>query len=395
MKKILNIFIIAIILLYIGKVSINTISGRDKTVPLKYGSLSESIKTDGYIVKDETVINSPIDGNLKMIVKEGTRVPKNKEIAEVVSQSFDKEKLDELNSVIKKIQDAKSDKALNPYVNDIESLNSQIDELNKKYSKSSDSKVSSSNIKKKIDDLENKKEQILNNGPSSVRYLDDLYSQKKELENYISQNLYKIYSPEAGIVSYFFDDYEDALSINRLFNISYNDINAVKKEPEKPNESVKHGEPIIKLINNYDWYILAVLDNGQSKKLKEGSSVKVDIDDNSQLLYGNIIKIYSISNNSQLAVISMRDAYSDFSKKRKVGITLIINDYEGFIVPNSSIVNNNGKYGVYELGDNDLPAFKEVSIKAQNNENAIIESKDDSLKMYDQIIVNGKDYLKR
>ncbi|MDI3478318.1 MAG: hypothetical protein PWQ59_1843, partial [Thermoanaerobacterium sp.] len=106
-------------------------------------------------------------------------------------------------------------------------------------------------------------------------------------------------------------------------------------------------------------------------------------------------KIYSISENSHIAVISMKDAYSDFYKKRKVNVNLIITDYDGFIVPNSSIVYENGKYGIYILGDNDLPVFKEISIKTQNNENAIIESKDGSLKMYDQILVNGKNYLKK
>lgn len=398
MKKLFNIFVIIIILLYIGKVSINTISGRDKTVPLKYGSLSESIKTDGYIVRDEMIINSPIDGNLEMIVKEGTRVPKGKEIAEVVSKSFDKGKLTELNSVNKKIQDIKSDTALNPYVKDIENLNSQIDELNKMYKElsSSDSKASSSDIKNKIDDLINKKGQILKNGPASVRNLDELYSQKKELEDYISKNLYKIYSPEAGVVSYFFDNYEEVLNVNKLFNISYGDINEVKKEPIERNGSVKQSEAIVKLIDNSNWYILAVLNDVQSKRLKEGSNVKITIGgDNSQLLNGSVVKMYSISNNSQLAVISMKDAYSDFYKKRKISITLVINDYDGFIVPNSSLVNNGGKQGIYVLSDNDLPVFKEVNVKAQNNENAIIESKDGSLKMYDPIIVNGKDYLKK
>jgi len=395
MKKILNIFIVLVVLLYIGKVSINTISGKDETVPLRYGSLSESIMTYGYIVMDEMTIDSPIDGKLNMIVKDGTRVPKGKEIAEVVSPSFDKEKLVELNSINDKIQYVKNDKSLNPYVKDIESINSQIDELNREYKESKDSKITN-NIKKKIEDLMSKKEQILKNGPSSIRNLDELYIQKKELEDSISQNLYKIYSPEAGVVSNFFDSYEDILNVNKLFNINNNDINLVKKEPIERTGAVKQGEPIVKLINNYNWYILVVLDNGESKKLKEGRDVKIDIiNDNVQLLDGNILKMYSISNNSHIAVISMKDAYSDFYKKRKVNINLIINDYDGFIVPNSSIVNENGKYGIYKLGDNDLPVFKEISIKARNNENAIIESKDDSLKMYDQILVNGKDYLKK
>ncbi|WP_434632257.1 HlyD family efflux transporter periplasmic adaptor subunit [Thermoanaerobacterium thermosaccharolyticum] len=395
MKKLFNIFVIIIILLYIGKVSINTISGKDETVPLKYGSLSESIMTYGYIVMDEMSIDSPIDGKLNMIVKDGTRVPKGKEIAEVVSPSFDKEKLVELSSINDKIQYIKNDKSLNPYVKDIESINGQIDELNREYKESKDSNVTN-NIKKKIEDLVSKKEQILKNGPSSIRNLDELYSQKKELEDSISQNLYKIYSPEAGIVSNFFDSYEDILSVNKLFNINNNDINLVKKEPIERTGAVKQGEPIVKLINNYNWYILVVLDNVKSKKLKEGRDVKIDIiNDNGQLLDGNIIKMYSISDNSHIAVISMKDAYSDFYKKRKVNINLIINDYDGFIVPNSSIVNENGEYGIYKLGDNDLPVFKEISIKAQNNENAIIESKDDSLKMYDQILINGKDYLKK
>ncbi|AEF17516.1 Uncharacterized conserved protein UCP02828, putative membrane fusion protein [Thermoanaerobacterium xylanolyticum LX-11] len=394
MKRILNIIIAIVVILYIGKVAVNTISGKDKTIPLKPGNLSESIDAYGYIVVDAMVINSPIDGKINMLVKDGTRVPKGKEIAEVISPNFDKSKLDELNSINEKIQSIKDDKDANPYAKDIESINAQIDELNKEYQQTKDKSVLNS-LSKKIDDLISKKEQIIKNGPSSIRNLDDLYSQKKQLESIISNGLYKVYSPEAGVVSDYFDGYEDIFSVNKLFNITLNDINAVQKEPAEIKGEVKQGEPILKLIDNYDWYVLSVLDKSKSQKLKEGNNVKVEIDDKySQLLDGNIMKIYSISDNLFGVVIKMDDAYDDFYKKRKVKVDITVNNYEGFIVPNTAIVKVDGKYGVYKL-NNGIPLFEEVDVKAQNSENAVVESSDGNLKMYDEILVYGKDYLKK
>lgn len=394
MKRILNIIIAIVVILYIGKVAVNTISGKDKTIPLKPGNLSESINAYGYIVADAMVINSPIDGKIDVLVKDGTRVPKGKEIAEVVSPTFDKSKLNELNSVNDKIQSIKDDKNANPYAKDIESINDQIDELNKEYQQTKDKSVLSS-ISQKIRDLTGKKEQIFKNGPSSIRNLDDLYSQKKQLEDIISHGLYKIYSPEAGVVSDYFDGYEEIFNVNKLFNITLNDINAIQKEPVEMTGEVKQDEPILKLINNYDWYILSVLDKSQSQKLKEGNNVKIEIDnEDSQMLDGNIMKIYSISDNSFVVVIRMNDAYNDFYKKRKVKVNLTINNYEGFIVPNTAIVKVDGKYGVYKL-NNGIPSFEEVDVKAQNSENAVVESLDGNLKMYDEILVYGKDYLKK
>ncbi|MDI3312351.1 MAG: HlyD family efflux transporter periplasmic adaptor subunit, partial [Thermoanaerobacterium sp.] len=345
-------------------------------------------------VADAMVINSPIDGKIDVLVKDGTRVPKGKEIAEVVSPTFDKSKLNELNSVNDKIQSIKDDKNANPYAKDIESINDQIDELNKEYQQTKDKSVLSS-ISQKIRDLTGKKEQIFKNGPSSIRNLDDLYSQKKQLEDIISHGLYKIYSPEAGVVSDYFDGYEEIFNVNKLFNITLNDINAIQKEPVERTGEVKQDEPILKLINNYDWYILSVLDKSQSQKLKEGNNVKIEIDnEDSQLLDGNIMKIYSISDNSFVVVIRMNDVYNDFYKKRKVKVNLTINNYGGFIVPNTAIVKVDGKYGVYKL-NNGIPSFEEVDVKAQNSENAVVESLDGNLKMYDEILVCGKDYLKR
>lgn len=394
MKRILNIIIAIVVILYIGKVAVNTISGKDKTIPLKPGNLSESIDTYGYIVVDEMVINSPINGEVNMLVKNGTRVPKGKEIAEVVSPNFDKSKLNELNSVDEKIQSIKDDKDANPYAKDIESINAQIDELNKEYQEAKDKSVLNS-LSKKIDDLTSKKEQIIKNGPSSIRNLDDLYSQKKQLESIISNGLYKIYSPEAGVVSDYFDGYEKMFNVNKLFNITSNDINAIQKEPTEIKGEVKQSEPILKLIDNYDWYVLSALDKSQSQKLKEGNNVKVEIDnDNSQLLDGHIMKIYSISDNLFGVVIKMDDAYNDFYKKRKVKVNITVNNYEGFIVPNTAIVKVDGKYGVYKL-NNGIPAFEEVDVKAQNSESAVVESTDGNLKMYDEILVYGKDYLKK
>ncbi len=394
MKRILNIIIAIVVIFYIGKVAVNTISGKDKTIPLKPGNLSESIDAYGYIVVDSIVINSPINGEVNMLVKNGTRVPKGKEIAEVVSPNFDKSKLNELNSVDEKIQSIKDEKDANPYAKDIESINDQIDELNKEYQQAKDKSVLNS-LSKKIDDLTSKKEQIIKNGPSSIRNLDDLYSQKKQLESIISNGLYKVYSPGAGVVSDYFDGYEEMFNVNKLFNITLNDINAIQKEPAEIKGEVKQSESILKLIDNYDWYVLSVLNKSQSQKLKEGNNIKVEIDnDDSQLLDGHIMKIYSISDNLFGVVIKMDDAYNDFYKKRKVKVKITVNNYEGFIVPNTAIVKVDGKYGVYKL-NNGIPVFEEVDIKAQNSESAVVESTDGNLKMYDEILVYGKDYLKK
>ncbi|SNX55270.1 HlyD family efflux transporter periplasmic adaptor subunit [Thermoanaerobacterium sp. RBIITD] len=397
-KNIFKALIIIAILLYICKVSINTISGKDKTVPLKYGNLLETINTNGYIVRNEIIINSPIVGELKKIVASGTRVPKGKEVAEVISQSFDKEKLNELNDINKRIQDIKNNKEINPYESDIDNLNNQINAEEEKYKEAINSNSPKKNdIKKRIDDLTNKKNQILKSGPESIRNLDELYNQKKILEQNIAQYLYKVYAPDAGIISYYFDDYESSLNQNKLYNISLNDINSVNKEPTENKGSVKQNEPIVKIINNSDWYILVPLNYSESKMVKEGTNIRVTIDGNDQSLRGKILKLYSVNNKTYIAVLDMNDEYKDFYKKRKITVILTINDYEGFMVPKSSLVNKDGKTGVFVISDNNLPIFKEVNVKTQNRENAIIESKDNTngLRLYDEIVVNGKNYIKK
>jgi putative membrane fusion protein len=397
-KKIFKILFIIAVILYIGKVSFNAITGKDKTALVNYGNLTEAISADAYIIRNETIIDSPITGEIKKMVSSGERVPKGTKIAEVISSNLDKNKLKELDDINKKIQEIKNNPSNNPYEADIENLENLIKKEEEKYQ---DAVKNNSNsvdeLKKQIEDLKNKKEQIINKGPSSLKDLEDLKNQKALLEQVINPNLALINAPEAGMVSFYFDKYENQLDTKKMYNLTSEMLSKISKESIEKNGNIKQNDMLVKIIDNSKWYLAIPINNDDYKLIKEGEKIKVNINGYDNQLRGDVLKVYKTDGKAYIAIINMIDMYKDLYKVRKVKVNLILNDYTGYEVPKSSVINNKGKTGVFILNNIKYPVFKEVIVKAENDKITIIENKDmvSGIKMYDKVAVNGKAYVSK
>jgi len=89
----------------------------------KNGELEDYVTTDAYIVRDETVINSPSDGISIRNVEEGEKVGVGDTIATVLNKSSEK-LLEDLKTLDLRIIEAKREKTKNDnfFSEDIKSL---------------------------------------------------------------------------------------------------------------------------------------------------------------------------------------------------------------------------------------------------------------------------------
>lgn len=383
------------VIAYIGEISINTINGREKTTLVKYGNIAQCIKTDGYIIRNEMIITSPFMGKVKKLVSSGVRVPKGTEIVEVYSSTFDERKLKQLDELNKEIKLQSID---NQFASDIKKLDDMInqEEINYQEAVKNNSSLLDK-IKKRIDDLKKKKEQIISKSPTFLQKFEDLNRQKIILEQFINSNVSIVNSPQAGIISFYFDGYEDILNLKTMYNLNSKVLDLIAAQPEELGINVKQDGFLAKVIDNSEWYLAVPLNEKDYKLLKEDSNVKILINGSDNELRGRVIKLYKGDDKIYIGIIDMIDIYRDFYKNRKVKIKIIINDYNGLEVPISSIVNKDGGTGVFVVENGKYPVFKGIKIKAQDDKKAIVESIDkiSGLRLYDEIAINGKDYLNK
>lgn len=394
-KNIFKFILIVAVIAYIGKIFINTIDGREKTTLVKYGDIVQFINADGYIIRNEMIIKSPFTGKIKKLLSSGVRVPKGTEVVEVYSSTFDENKLKQLDEINKEIN---SQSVNNPFDSDIKKLDDMINQEEINYQEAvKNNGQNADKIKKYIDDLKKKREQIISKDPISLQKFEDLNSQKIILERFINSNMSIVNSPQAGLISFYFDDYGDILNVKTMYNLNSKIFNSINEQPKEVGTDVTQDGFLVNVIDNSNWYLAVPLNENEYKLLKEGSNIKIQIDGYDDELRGKVIKLYKGDDKIYVGVIDMTDNYRDFYKNRKVKIKIFINDYSGMEVPVSSIVNKDGEKGVFVIKNGKYPVFKGVTIKAQDDKNAIVESIDkiSGLNLYDEIAINGKDYLNR
>lgn len=338
--------------------------------------------TKAYIIKDEMIIKAPFDGRVEKLVKEGERVSKGRAILEIYSSSFDEEKLRQLEAVESELK--KQDTNI-PFYKDLQKIDEMIkkEQDNYKEALKKDAELAKK-ILRRIDSLKAKKEEILKKGPLVLQNIESLKEQKEYLEKYISDNTVTINSPEAGIISYTFEGVEDILNTKNMFDLKIPKLSNLVFENKEVSGEVKEGQPVVKIVDNFDWYLAVILEDKQASLLKEESGIKILFSDYPNEMRGRVIKVYKGDDKLYVGIIKMIDEYPDFYKKSKADVEIKLKECWGLKIPVSAIAVENGKEGVWVLKNGtSKPVFKEIEIEISDGSYAIVKG----LKIYDRVLL--------
>ncbi len=241
------------------------------------------------------------------------------------------------NDLIKKIEelDIKIDEALQKentvYPSDIKILENKIDEkLNELYGKNSLSKINE--IKKEIEESITKKAQIVGDASSSGSYVKKLINERAEYENQLNSGTESIISENAGIVSYKVDGLENVLTPNDFSNINsqlLEDLNL------RTGQIIESNEESGKVINNFQFYIAAIMNSKEAKESEVGDNLELRIA-SSKEIDAEIVHI--VEENQKRVIIFKTNQYlPELISYRKVSIEVIWWSDEGLKIPNSAI----------------------------------------------------------
>lgn len=381
-RNIIKILAFMVILAYAGKSVVSVYTEKKDTATVTYGNVILGFNTKAYIIKDEMIIKAPFDGRVEKLVKEGERVSKGRAILEIYSSSFDEEKLRQLEAVESELK--KQDTNI-PFYKDLQKIDEMIkkEQDNYKEALKKDAELAKK-ILRRIDSLKAKKEEILKKGPLVLQNIESLKEQKEYLEKYISDNTVTINSPEAGIISYTFEGVEDILNTKNMFDLKIPKLSNLVFENKEVSGKVKEGQPVVKIVDNFDWYLAVILEDKQASLLKEESGIKILFSDYPNEMRGRVIKVYKGDDKLYVGIIKMIDEYPDFYKKSKADVEIKLKECWGLKIPVSAIAVENGKEGVWVLKDRtSKPVFKEIEIEISDGSYAIVKG----LKIYDRVLL--------
>lgn len=397
--KITVLIIIVIVLLgYIGVIIFNLIKNPTDTFIIENGKLYLEEKADGYILREEVIVQGENYKNgIVQIKSEGEKIAKNDAIFRYKSNGEEKllKKIEDLNV---KIQEALKNET-NIYPSDIALLENQIQE--KIYSMYSINKFSEINsLKKEINDLILKKAKIVGDLSPAGSYIKKLIEERSSYEKELNSNSEYILAPMSGIVSYKIDGYEDFFGSN---NIDYLNQELLESLDVRTGQLIESSNEKAKIVNNYQCYIAVIMKSDEAKKAKVGDKVSLEFL-NLDAITASIEKIFEEDTGNRVIVFKVNDNVEKLLDSRKISVNVIWWSKSGLKVPNSAIITENDENYVIR----NKAGYKEkvlIKILKQNENYTIIDNYDTKelkklgyssteirkmkkIQLYDEIYVN-------
>ncbi|MBQ2931527.1 MAG: hypothetical protein IJE62_01610 [Clostridia bacterium] len=399
----LGFLVIAFVLIIAANIVANYGASLETTI-VRNGSEESLIEADGYIFRDQTLIYAPADGYLYCEVPENERVSKG----EVVMHIYKNEVNLSASNELKKIEQEISKLSEGLRTADVFSSDSTKIEQTIAQRLRSVPKAGVRNDIKKVSEISTEvnslieKRRIISGEAQAMdrtQELANLKKQKQDLEAKYNIERTIIHSPITGAFTSRLDGAEEKLSLKALENINLDYLKQLDKLSINPKtrDNVSAGEPCGKIVNNFSWSIAAKVPESSAEGLSVGSALSIRFPDiGTDTISGTITKITPAENGKLVLVINSNKYVDMIYSISKAKVQLIKNSYGGFKIPAKSLRMKDGTMGVYVIRSNKA-RFVPVELLYSGKEWVIVDEILQSaehpsvLKLYDELIVNGKD----
>lgn len=350
---------------------------KKNTYIVEEGDLYESFASTAVVIRQEELIKAPVDGHLEIFVKPNERVRVSTPLFKVISdKKKQKEYIKQINEVknklevIKSEQDQQKQSVLDKSIKDLTvKLQDAIAKGNLE---------NANNIKSELKRLKEEKDKKHKIKEENIKSIQESL---ENLKNKVQAVEYTVYAPISGVVNFNIDGVEELISFSNIQNITYNDIkNIYNKTKDKTNKnsllSINSNMPVLKIIDNYSFYIAVPMDI----KLKKGKSYDLLFDGRDEPVKGKLEHI--IEDSRYIGVFRLNSDIKELLTARILEVKVLANRFYGKIVPKDSLIISEGKEGVYVIQRN-KKIFKPVKVIARNDHYAVVEG----LKIGDKILL--------
>ena len=397
-KKVISVIVIAFLCIYIPTIIILATSSKPDLSMLQNGTIIDSIKSEGFIFKDEQLYYAQFEGVFAKNAVEGEKVPAGYVIASVVNKDYI-ELFRQLESINKEIIYKKQNSEINSgiFTRDLkeieENIKKSINEITKMVYSNGIMDVSF--YLEQINRYQEFRNEIIGGLGSNNIYIEDLETQAKQLELSFKEQIFEIETSSPGYVTYIIDGFENEYDYNNIINYSPVDLLEImnKKIEATNNSDIIAGEPFVKMIYGNSCYIAFVLTNEQVDEIKKNESVYLNIKEPSISIKSKNIIIGKSDEEKTCIYIEIDSKLNELNSIRKIEVEIILSEYTGYKVPLSSLINiDSYPYKNIQIGvvKNNYVTFVDVNILMSDGTFAIIESVDNKIALYDFYVVKAK-----
>ncbi|MBO4235627.1 MAG: hypothetical protein J5928_04205 [Firmicutes bacterium] len=200
-------------------------------------------------------------------------------------------------------------------------------------------------------------------------------------------------SQSGGIVSYYVDGFENKMTTENALYYRKNDFEGVTQDKVVAlGSSVNEGYPVFKLVDNTKWYLIAYVPNSKSAnyvvgrtvdviftKASETSVEEVDETDDEEIdeseTYGSVemeIVAAEEEDGSIRLVLGSNRFFSGLGELRTAQCRIISSSVRGLKIENGSIVEEDGRLGVYMKRKTGKYRFVPINVLGSDDKTTVV-----------------------
>lgn len=352
-------------------------------------TIKKTISAQCIIVRKENVIKSDNKGYKVFKVQNGGKVAKNSTVVSFYEKSKDVEianEINELEDYLSSIEEI--DKQNSIKLADLDIISEQIQDNIYSMLRNVNSNSFSDNEKVLKSLCYYMAQGQLATGREK-NYTKVIEKYKKELsllKDSYDKNVKSVKSDCSGYFVNFTDGYENLIDYDNIEDVTVSQIENLKPAEVKDNE-------VGKVISENEWYIVTVVNAADIKGVSKGDTLKIGTSLSSVNELSVSVEAINKSDDGQkaLLVLSCMKMNNELATLRQKEMQIVLKTYTGLKVNAKSVRVKNGKKGVY-VRRGTITKFIETDIIYNSKEYVIVKSKyaDNELKIYDDVIVKGK-----
>ncbi len=362
-----------------------------KTGEIEFGTLGADLEVSAAIIRDETTVMTEPYEKITFDVTEGETVSNDQIIAQVYKRGYQDETLVTLLNLQKQIYTYQLQLLGGQEPAELSELNANLATVESQIRAVSrgESELDMLDLEQTLKDLQDQRVTLMKSIVTPDTTLSSLYSDLESQETTISGWKRDIKNTSGtGIVSFYFDGYEQVLNVNKLSTINSALINTVVKGGNTASTTESTSEtPLYRIIDNTHWFIAFVTDSDDPMRLAEGEQYSVVFTDYSEQAYTATARESTVSENAVVNILEFNVDIGKLIGTRTVTAT-ISKSAQGLVVPLKAIEMVDGVAGI-NISYGDTVLRVEVDILAQNDKKAVIRAKNDS-----NTLTAGQKYVK-
>lgn len=335
-SKVIIYIALTAILIYVAYAIYLLVKQPTNVFTIEEGKLYQEETDIGYVIRSETVVKGENYKNgIVQIKSEGEKAAKNENIFRYYSMNEEnlKKKIEDLDIKIQEVM--LNDTSL--LTSDMKLLENQIDEKIADINKITDS-TKLAEYKKEINKLVTKKAQIAGSSSPKGSYLNQLIEERKGYESQLNSGAEYVKAPTSGIVSYKVDGLEEVLTPDNFSSLSKEYLESLDL---KTGKIVATNEESGKVIDNFLCYIATISSSKEVKEAKIGQNVKVRLSSNIEIP-AEITNLIKENDDDYVIILKIEKQIEELINYRKISFDLIWWDDSGLKVPNQAIIEQDG-----------------------------------------------------